>query len=222
MSHPTATRSELLARRAQTDLATAGRDLLQDKRTALIREFGTLGAEALDRVEKLERVAVRARRTLDDAVARHGLPQVLSASWAAGSRVEVELDHRVVAGVEVARLTHGPVGRPRTERGYPLAVVPTEVDDVAARYEDLLQAVLDVAAVELNLRRLAREIERTTRRMNAIDQVVLPRIQAERDWIAQVLTEREREEQSRLRRARNRRAARSRTAVPRPVESEAS
>ena len=60
----------------------------------------------------------------------------------------------------------------------------------------------DVAAAELSLRRLAEEISRTTRRVNALEHVVVPRLERERDAIAMVLAERELEDRVRLRRAR--------------------
>jgi V/A-type H+-transporting ATPase subunit D len=62
--------------------------------------------------------------------------------------------------------------------------------------------LLDVAASELSLRRLALEISRTTRRVNALEHVVVPRLEQERDAISIVLAERELEDRIRLRRAR--------------------
>ena len=47
MTHNVATRSELLARRARIALAGQGRDLLTEKRTALVAELRALGAEVL-------------------------------------------------------------------------------------------------------------------------------------------------------------------------------
>jgi V/A-type H+-transporting ATPase subunit D len=66
----------------------------------------------------------------------------------------------------------------------------------------MLDLVLDVAAAELSLRRLAGEISRTTRRVNALEHVVVPRLERERAVIAMVLAERELEDRIRLRRAR--------------------
>ena len=70
----------------------------------------------------------------------------------------------------------------------------------------MLEKLLDVAALELSIRRLADEIARTTRRMNALEHVVLPALETERAHIALVLEEREMEDRVRLRRARSTRS----------------
>jgi V/A-type H+-transporting ATPase subunit D len=210
-----ATRTELLARRAQVDLATRGRDLLKDKRAALMKEFGYLGASVVDVIEELGRGAVEARRALVDAVSADGVETVASAALAASGDVTTRLSSRNVAGVRVVDLEHEPVARPRTGRGYDLVATTPHVDAAAAGFERQLDRLLDVAATELSLRRLATEITRTTRRVNALEHVVIPRLERERDAIQAVLDERELEDRVRLRRARaagRRRASATRAA----------
>jgi V/A-type H+-transporting ATPase subunit D len=203
-----ATRSELLARRAQMALAAQGRDLLKDKRAALMREFGRLSSSVLEAVEALGRRAAESDRTLGDAVAFDGADTVGSAALAAAGEVGTRLTTRNVAGVHVVELEHDPVTRPRTARGYSLAASTPLIDAAAASFERQLDLLLDVAATELSLRRLAGEITQTTRRVNALEHVVVPRLRRERDMIRAVLDERELEDRIRLRRAR--RAARRR------------
>ena len=67
----------------------------------------------------------------------------------------------------------------------------------------MLDKLLEVAALELSVRRLADEIARTTRRMNALEHVVLPQLETERAHIALVLEEREMEDRVRLLRMRS-------------------
>jgi V/A-type H+-transporting ATPase subunit D len=197
-----ATRSELLARRTQIALAAQGRDLLKDKRAALMREFGRLSSSVLEAVEALGRRAAESERTLGDAVAFDGADTVGSAALAAGGEVATRLSTRNVAGVHVVELEHDPVTRPRAARGYSLAASTTLIDAVAASFERQVDLLLDVAATELSLRRLADEITQTTRRVNALEHVVVPRLRRERDTIQAVLDERELEDRIRLRRAR--------------------
>lgn len=78
------------------------------------------------------------------------------------------------------------------------------IDDTAEAFEAQLDALMDLAAAELNLRRLAAEIAATTRRVNALEHAVIPELETERDRIALVLDERELEDRVRLRRARGR------------------
>jgi V/A-type H+-transporting ATPase subunit D len=202
MQQLSATRSELLSRRAQISLATEGRDLLKEKRAALMREFGRTSTAVLDALETLGREATESRRMLRDAVAFDGAEALGSAALAASGDIVVVMSARNVAGVAVIELAHDPVSRARTERGYSLPATTPRIDASASSFERQLDLLLDVAATELSLRRLAGEITRTTRRVNALEHVVVPRLGRERDAIQIVLAERELEERVRLRRAR--------------------
>jgi V/A-type H+-transporting ATPase subunit D len=91
-----------------------------------------------------------------------------------------------------------------TRRGYSLAATSSRVDWIAELHERLLDELLDAVGVELSMRRLAEEIQRTARRVNALEHVVIPRLEDERRYIALVLDEREREDRTRLRRAKAR------------------
>jgi V/A-type H+/Na+-transporting ATPase subunit D len=197
-----ATRSELIARRRQIGLATQGRDLLKEKRAALVVEFGHLSSGVLEAVESLGRQAAESAGALSNAVGFDGPEAVGSAASAASGDLGTRLALRIVAGVPVVELEHDRVSRARTSRGYSLTATTPRIDVAAASFERQLDLLLDVAASELSLRRLAGEISRTTRRVNALEHVVVPRLEHERDSIAMVLAERELEDRIRLRRAR--------------------
>jgi V/A-type H+/Na+-transporting ATPase subunit D len=200
------TRSELLARKAEIRLAAQGRDLLKERRSALVREFNHLGASALESLDVLDRDAADAGRFLGLTVAANGLEPVESAAFAAQGEVDLSVRTRNVAGIGIVEIANDPVARARTGRGYSLAATTARIDTVAERFEAVLERLLDVAALELSVRRLANEIARTTRRMNALEHVVVPRLEAERARIALVLEEREMEDRVRLRRMRSKAA----------------
>ena len=202
MEQLSATRSELLARRLRIALATQGRDLLKEKRSALLIEFGRLSAGVLEAVETLGRRAAESAGALSNAVGFDGPEAVGSAAIAASGEIATRLSPRIVAGVSVVELEHDRISRARTARGYSLAATTPRIDVAAASFERQLDLLLDVAASELSLRRLAVEISRTTRRVNALEHVVVARLEQERDAIAIVLAERELEDRIRLRRAR--------------------
>jgi V/A-type H+/Na+-transporting ATPase subunit D len=204
MQQVSATRSELLARRAQITLAAQGRDLLKERRSALVHEFNRLGASALASIDALDRDAADAGRLLGMSVAAHGPEQVESAAFAAQGEVELSLSTRSVAGVPIVEIDKQVVARARTDRGYSLAATSARLDEVAERFEAVLDRLLQLAVLELSVRRLADEIARTTRRMNALEHVVVPRLERERAHIALVLEEREMEDRVRLRRMRSR------------------
>jgi V/A-type H+-transporting ATPase subunit D len=197
-----ATRTELLARRARIELARQGRGLLEDKRSALLRELNAIARRAASGSGRLEERAAEGRAALGEAVALDGPEAVASAALAASGEVEVEVATRNVAGVRLVEVRSGGATRQLTERGYALSATTPRIDRVAELHERLLDLLLDTAPMELSLRRLAAEVRSTTRRVNALEQVVVPRLERERDQIAIVLDEREREDRVRLRRAK--------------------
>ena len=174
-----------------------------------MKEFERLSKSALLAMKDLEQRAGEARGSLGEAAALDGPEAVGSAALAAGGEVEVALTSKSVAGVPIVELEHETFGRPRTGRGYSLSATTPRIDGVAEDFEAVLDQLLDVAAVELSLRRLAEEITRTTRRVNALEHVVVPRLQEERDYISMVLDERELENRVRLMRAKERSGKRS-------------
>jgi V/A-type H+/Na+-transporting ATPase subunit D len=206
MEAVTATRSELLARRSRIALASQGRDLLIEQRAALMLEFQRISAEVLGAMRDLERRAAAGRGALAEALALDGPEAVGTAAVAAAGTIDVELSTRMVAGVQLIDLAHPPVGRPRIGRGYAMTASSPRIDAVAEAFERQLDALLDVVGIELTLRRLAAQIASTTRRVNALEHVVIPALALERNFIALVLEERELEDRVRLTRAKNARA----------------
>lgn len=200
-----ATRSELLARRQQVRFAQQGRDLIWDKRTALLREFQRLEVNILAELASLAGVAAAARQALQSAEAVDGVTPIRSAALASDPSVLVALQHRSVAGVWVVEVAHTPARRGPEARGWAPALVPAHTDRAADAYERYVEQLLRLCALELTVRRLAAEIARATRQVNALENVIVPRLQQEARVIAMALDEREREEHSRLKRARRRR-----------------
>jgi V/A-type H+-transporting ATPase subunit D len=159
----------------------------------------------LESIEILDREIAGAGQLLGIAVAADGRETLVSAALAAEGGIEVTLHTRSVGGVPIVEIEQGQVELARTGRGYSLVATSARIDAVAGRFESVLARLLDVAALELSVRRLADEIARTTRRMNALEHVVVPRLDAERARISLVLEERELEDRVRLRRVRTRR-----------------
>ncbi|MDX1418281.1 MAG: V-type ATP synthase subunit D, partial [Candidatus Promineifilaceae bacterium] len=75
-------------------------------------------------------------------------------------------------------------------------------DETAAAFEVEVECLIELAQSELRLERLVREIQRTSRRANALEHIVLPRLIRERDYIEMALDERERADHFRLKRVK--------------------
>ncbi|MCG3212486.1 MAG: V-type ATP synthase subunit D [Anaerolineae bacterium] len=202
MEQVKATRAELLQKKTQISLARQGRDLLKEKRNALMRELMRTAEQAIRRGEELERRVGQADAALAIAEAIDGPEAVQSAALAA--RGQLALDVRAVnlMGVSVPRIEQKSVARGPLDRGYSLPAVSSRIEATAEAFEILIDLVIALAESEMRLRRLAEEIGRTTRRVNALENVLIPRLEAERSYIQMVLEEREREDLFRLKRVK--------------------
>lgn len=209
MERVKATRSELLARRSQIGIATRGRDVLREKREQLMRELRETGDDIIISSDALESSLIAGRRALARAEAIDGPEGVRSAAVASGRQMTMTTRTSTVMGVRIVEIIADPSGRRRTERGYSLTGTSARIDDVADRFESVVDQFLEYARYELRLRHLVDEVRTTTRRVNALETVVIPGLQHDCDVIRSVLDERERQDRFRLKRSTARRRSRS-------------
>jgi V/A-type H+-transporting ATPase subunit D len=203
-----ATRSELLARRARLDLARRGRDLLEEKRNQLMEEFRRAAELVLAQSDEVDRVASEARMALVRAEVADGPEAVRSSALATRRRIEVAARPVTVTGVRIAHIEYPAIGLPRFERGSPPTSGSPHLDRVSDRFEAQVELILRLADFEVRLRRLSEEIGTTTRRVNALDTVVIPRLQQQIRIIHGRLEEAERQDRFRLKRFKEGRSAR--------------
>lgn len=196
-------RMELLAMRAQIALARQGRDLLKEKRNTLWKELMKTADVVLRESAALEQVAGAARRALAWAEALDGRETVQSAAFAARRDVSIDVTGMNVVGVPVPVIERKQLVRSSVQRGYSLVSTSSRVDAAATHFEEELDLVIELAASEKWLRRLAEEIRKTTIRVNALEVIVLPRLEAQLAYIERVLDEREREDLFRLKRIKS-------------------
>ena len=172
MPNVSCTRMELLARKAQITLAEQGRDLLEQKRTALMKEFMRIADTVMEHSDMLQEAASAACQALArDAVA--GTQAVRSAALAAHAELHLEVSTASVMGVKVPHIEQKRVSRPVLGRGYSIVGTSTTIDEAAAAFEVQVDAIIKLAESELRLTRLANEIQRTSRRLNALDHLLI-------------------------------------------------
>lgn len=192
------TRMELLARTAQLALASQGRDLLEQKRTALMKELLKTVDTVMERAEALQDASAQAHEALARAEAVAGTEAVQAAALAARSEFPLEVRTTSVMGVRVPDIEQKRVGRPLSGRGYSFVGTSITIDEAAEAFETEVDVIIRLAESELRLTRLAEEIQRTSRRLNALEHLLIPRLEAERDLIETALDERERADHFRL------------------------
>lgn len=193
-----ATRMELLARKAQIALARQGRDLLEKKRTALMKEFIKVADVVMERSEALQHAAAEASRALGLAKAFAGPEEVRSAALASRAELPLEVKTVSIMGVKVPQIEQKQISRSAMGRGYSVVGVSLTIDEAASAFEAEVESILSLAESELRMRRLLDEVQRTSRRLNALDHLLIPRLESELAYIQMTLDERERADHFRL------------------------
>ena len=198
MNMVSVTRMELLARNAQIALARQGRDLLEQKRTALMNEFLRIADKVMERSDALQMAAANSRQALAWAEAFAGTEAVKSAALASRGELALQVRSISVMGVKVPHIEQKRVSRSVLGRGYSVVGTSITIDEVAAAFETQVDYIIQLAESELRLTRLASEIQRTSRRLNALDHLLIPRLEDECNFIQMALDERERSDHFRL------------------------
>jgi len=192
------TRMELLAQKAQIVLAKQGRELLEQKRTALMKEFLRIADTVMKHSAALQQASVNACQALARAEAIAGIEAVQSASLISRAEHPLQVTSVSVMGVKVPHIEQKRVARPALGRGYLIVGTSITIDEAASAFEAEVESIIRLAKSELRLTRLATEIQRTSRRLNALDHLLIPRLVSERGFIQMALDECERSDHFRF------------------------
>jgi V/A-type H+-transporting ATPase subunit D len=197
------TRAELLERRSQIALAQQGMDLLKQKRDALLLEFMGVMDETLRLSDSLQKTVSEAQYSLAVAQAVDGVVALRSAGLATRGEIVVDMTGTKIMGVSVPVVTKGdsPIKSSFT-RGYSVTGVSSRVDETADKFERVLDVIIEYADIETRLKRLGEEINKTNRRVNALEQVTVPALREQVGYISQTLDERAREDLFRLKKVK--------------------
>ncbi|MBA7687799.1 V-type sodium ATPase subunit D [subsurface metagenome] len=179
------TRMELLKLKRRVKLADRGHKLLKEKRDALVSEFMVVSLQ----------------------IAFHNLlmAEVLLGSWDIEqisdiTLRDIDLDFAIknIMGVSVPIMKVGNLVRKVNQRGYGFLSTNAQLDDSAKSFEESIMVIVNLAEVEESVRRIAEEVEKTKRRVNALEYIVIPRLRATIKYIEMRMEEIERESFMRL------------------------
>ena len=189
------TRMELFRLKRRLELATRGHKLLKDKLEALVRELMPL-------IPTYRKLLAEVESKLGRALRRFALAAAASPAGAAESAVaqnvqpiQLDYDRAWYMGVLLPKF-----GAPSLPARYIYSFVETaaELDEAVDSMKELPALLLELARVEHSLVAIARELERTRRRANALEYVLIPELAGARKEIEQKIRELERSDISRL------------------------
>ncbi len=193
------TRMELTRLKKQLSTALRGHKLLKDKRDELMRQFLDMIRETKTLREEVEE---RLKSVNNDFVLASSVmskEELDTALLAPKQEVYLETSTRNVMSVDI------PVYSFKTRTGeqsdifsYGFASTSFELDDAVSGLAELLPDMLKLAEMEKSVKLMADEIEKTRRRVNALEHVMIPRYQETIHFISMKLEENERASRARL------------------------
>lgn len=193
------TRMELTRLKKKLVTATKGHKLLKDKRDELMRQFLDLVRENMALRQKVEAGILSANKNF--VIAKAGMSEQIlnTALMSPKQEVYLEASKKNVMSVDI------PVFKTWTRTAdandiysYGFAFTSGDLDDAVKSLADILPDMLRLAEVEKSCQLMAAEIEKTRRRVNALEHVIIPETQENIKYITMKLDENERSTQIRL------------------------
>jgi V/A-type H+-transporting ATPase subunit D len=203
-THVNPTRMELTRLKKKLVLALRGHKLLKDKRDELMRQFLDLVRKNKALREKVE-AGIRAADK-NFVLARASMPdeEVNVALMAPKQEVSLEVGKRNVMSVEIPVFTYKTRTPDKNDiYSYGFAFTSGDLDDAVKSLSNVFPDMLKLAEVEKSCQLMAAEIERTRRRVNALEYIMIPNLMENIRFISMKLDENERSTQIRLMKAKD-------------------
>ncbi len=193
------TRMELTRLKKKLVTARKGHKLLKDKRDELMRQFLIMVRENKELREQVEKGIEDANRGF--ALARSSMSDesVRVAFMAPKQRVSLDVSYKNIMSVNVPEYSFETRTSDAADMfSYGYAFTSADLDDAVQQLSDIFPKMLRLAETEKSCQLMAAEIEKTRRRVNALEHVMIPQLEADIKFIAMKLDESERSSQIRL------------------------
>lgn len=193
------TRMQLTKLKKQLTTAVRGHKMLKDKRDELMRRFLDLVKENRELREKIEKELSECNAHFVNASAVMSKQALDASLMSPKQQVTIEVDSHNIMSVETPVFT----AETRTnDKGdifpYGFAFTSFELDDAVMSLEKLLPDLIKLAQIEKSCEMMSAEIEKTRRRVNSLEHVMIPRYQETIKYISMKLEENDRSSRTRL------------------------
>ncbi len=188
------TRSELLKLKNKIKLAKNGHSLLKKKRDGMIMEFFEIMKEAKNHREEMIIAYQKAVKKLNVVRTMESELYLKSLALAITKTPAIKSESKNIMGLKVPKLEKVEDFRKGfSNRGYGIVSGSTAIDEAAHQYEEVIEKAIKVAEIETTMKKLLAEIEKTKRRVNALEFSIIPQMEKDKDFISLRLEEMERE-----------------------------
>lgn len=180
---------ELLKLKRRLKTAERGYKLLKDKRDGLMKEFMAIIRQAREYRERIEAELGQAFKSFTFASADMPRKLMEEALAMPSKKVSLEAKTKNVMSVNIPEFTYEEKG---SYLSYSLLSTASDLDTSLQTFSDTLKDMVKLAGIEHSARLLAQEIEKTRRRVNALEYVFIPNIKETIKYIEAKLAEQER------------------------------
>jgi V/A-type H+-transporting ATPase subunit D len=168
------------------------------KRDGLIIEF----FEVLEKAKQM-RAGVSsdyesAMEKINIATTVKGEIAVKSAAYALKADPQVKLSSKSIMGMMVPKVEAERIHTKIVDKGYGVITTSSYIEEAAMAFEKLLDTIVRAAEVETTMKKLLDEIEKTKRRVNALEFKIIPELKESERFVKFSLEEMERENTTRL------------------------
>jgi V/A-type H+-transporting ATPase subunit D len=179
--------------------AVKGHRLLKDKRDELMRQFLDLVRQDMDLRKKVEEGIASANRNFVLAKAGMSEETLRAALMAPKQEVFLKQDKKNVMSVDIPVFEYDTRTPDENDiYSYGFAFTSSDLDGAVRSLADVFPDMLKLAEIEKSCQLMAAEIEKTRRRVNALEHVIIPETQEGIRYITMKLDENERSTQVRL------------------------
>lgn len=184
------TKTNLLDIKQQHSFATEGHNLLNQKRDILLAELMGMMGTAAEIEERVDKLLSAAYDQLDTALISMGKKNLRDLSRTMPIETMVEIASRKIMGISVPNVK---VYIDEKKPYYGLLNTTRELDQAVASFREILDLLGRLAQTRITVVRLAKEVQKTTRRVNALEKIYLPDYNESIKYIQDVLDEADRE-----------------------------
>ena len=195
------TKSNLIKSKASLELSKKGFELLDKKRNVLVKEMMNLVDKAKDIQSSMRTLVEEAYSTLQTVNITMGIKNVESIAHSVPKDEEFEVLLKSVMGVDIPTIQYE---KKEVLPTYGFHNTNPAMDEAAQKFRDLKYMIYELAEIDNSIFKLAREIQKTQKRTNALQHIQIPKYKEQVKYIQEVLEEKEREDFFRLKRIKGR------------------
>lgn len=187
------TRMDLLEIRKKLSLAEKGYTLLEEKRDTLVEKFFEVISKRNTLKTTVEKQFATAFTSLIKAQMLLGENQVEDAASLTDDAAVIDFDQDNIMGVKIPKMKTTQSAH-TAHPNYGFSETSAALDEAYTKFNELLRQLLEIAEIEAVIKSLSIEIEKTKRRVNVLENILIPRLHATIKYIEMQLDERERED----------------------------